>query len=353
MNAGFSRLKLAIIVTVACSVFSGCAGPDTAHAAEAERVSTVSVSLAPVEHGEVVRVLHAGGTLRMKAETELSFKTGGVITRVAADVGASVRKGQPLAWINPTEARAMRSQAEQLLDKAKRDFSRARGLLANGALTTVDVQNSETELAIARATVEAAAFNEQHTVLLAPDDGVIDQRMCEVGEIAAPGQPVFHLNGRARGVVVRAALTDRDALALHLGDRAQIRIDARPEPALLASVSQIASVARPATGTIDVELKIDDSAAAALLPSGLTAKVEISRTEHPAASVPVSALVDGDGENAAVFVVDGERAHRVAVRVGFWSGDRVALATGLEGEATVVARGAGQLSEGVRVRVVP
>jgi len=353
MTSCRKALNVGLVLAASGTSFCACTGPDAARAAEAARANTVSVSLAPVERGQFVRTLHAAGTLRMKAETELAFKMGGVITRVAADVGSNVRKGQPLAWINPVEARAMRSQAEQLLAKANRDFARARSLLATGALAMADLQNAQTELTMARATADAARFNERHTVLVSPDNGVIDRRMCEVGEIAAPGRPMFHLNGRARGAVVRVALTDRDALALHLGDRARIRLDAKPEPALLASVSQIASVAQQTTGTVDVELTIDDPGAVAALPSGLTAKVEISRVEQPPASVPVSALVDGDGDDAAVFVVEKERARRMPVQVRFWSGDRVALAADLTDRAMVVSRGAGRLSDGARVRVVP
>jgi hypothetical protein len=85
--------------------------------------------------------------------------------------------------------------------------------------------------------------------------------------------------------------------------------------------------------------------------SGLTAKVTIRRDEAVSAVVPIGALVDGRGDGAAVFVVDGERAKKVPVKVAFLQDDRAALASGLEAESRVVEAGASQLDDGARVRI--
>jgi len=74
---------------------------------------------------------------------------------------------------------------------------------------------------------------------------------------------------------------------------------------------------------------------------------------RPAASVPLSALLEGDGPSGAVFVLDGERARRVPVRIAFLQGGRAVLADGLDGVERVVAEGAAGLAEGTRVRLVP
>ncbi len=345
-------LKLVGALSGIAILGAGCAGADSARAADKPVETAISVRLAQVEHGAQKRKLRVAGTLHMKAETDLAFKVGGVVTKVTVDAGSRVRKGQVLALVDPTEAQAAVSQTNQAVEKAERDLERARHLNATGALGTVDVQNAETGVAVAHAAAEASAFNLRHTAIVAPDNGVIDRRLCEVGEIAAPGRPMFHLSGVSRGAIVRAALADREALGLRIGDVAQVRLDAEPDKVLAARVSQFATMASPGTGTIDIELSIDDHIGASL-PSGLTAKVEIERIEHPASSVPVSALVDGEGDSAAVYIVDGTRAKRVPVRVSYFSEDRVALASGLEHQAAVIDSGASRLSDGALLRVEP
>lgn len=347
-------LKTFLVVAGAAWSYSaavGCSPVQPAAAADTPPSNAIAVQLGAVGRGELERRIRASGTLHLKSEADLSFKVGGVVTRVAVDAGSRVRRGQVLATVDPTEAEAARSQLVEAAAKAERDLGRARSLHESGAIGPAELENAQTALAVARAAEAAAQFNLRHTQLVAPDDGVIDRRFVEVGEIAAPGRPMFHLRGVSRGVIARAQLIDRDALELRIDDPARVTLDARPDVVFGARVSRIASTASPATGTIEVELLLD-AGGGRDLPSGLTAKIEIARSERPLASVPLSALVDGDGSSAAVYVVEGDRAKRVPVRVSFLAADRAALASGLERIESVVELGASQLEDGSLVRVM-
>jgi hypothetical protein len=137
---------------------------------------------------------------------------------------------------------------------------------------------------------------------------------------------------------------------------ATVTLDARPDRPRAATVAEVSRAAGRGTGTYQVELSVDpaglDAPLAATLPSGLTAKVEIARRVPAAGAVPLSAVVDGDGERGAVFRVEGGVARRVPVRIAFLRGDRAVLAGGVEGIAEVVAEGAARLSDGAAVQVV-
>jgi membrane fusion protein (multidrug efflux system) len=206
--------------------------------------------------------------------------------------------------------------------------------------------------------VEAAAFNARLAVLTAPDDGVLAHRAVEPGEVVAPGRPVLRLAGRGQGAVVRVGLPDRDAVLVSVGDRAEVTVDAQPGRVHAAHVSQVAGVASPATGTFDVEVRLDT--APRTLLSGLSAKVAIAHREQPQATVPLSALVAGSGSGSgpgaesggrtAVFTVQDGRALRVPVEVGFLYGDRAAIASGLERIESVVVAGTEALTDQAVVR---
>jgi RND family efflux transporter MFP subunit len=311
----------------------------------------VAVRLADVARGPVARPVRGTGVVRLKSEADLSFKVGGVVAAVLVDEGATVKKGQLLARLDPTEVQASLRQAKDTQAKADRDLDRVRRLHASGALPVVDLQNAETGASLARASVDAAAFNAQRSAIVAPDDGRVDRRMIEPGEVAAPGRPAFHVSGRSKGAVVRLGLTDRDVLRVRDGDVARVVLDARPDLDLPAKITQIATVASPGSGTFDVEVRLDTLPEGLL--SGLTAKVEIRHDETVSAVVPIGALVDGRGDRASVFVVDGDHAKKVPVRVAFLLDDRAALTTGLESVARVIEAGAAQLDEGSRIRVTP
>lgn len=332
-------------------LLAGCRGAAASTSAPPERDPAVAVRLANVEQGPVPRPVRGTGVVRLKREVDLSFKVGGVVAAVLVEEGARVKKGQVLARLDPTEVDAALRQAKEGAAKAERDLDRVKRLHASGALPIAELQNAETGVALTRAGVDAASFNAQRSVIVAPDDGRIDRRLVEAGEVVGPGRPVFHLSGQSKGAIVRLGLTDRDALRVHEGDEAKVTLDARPGSSLKAKVAQLATVASPASGTFDVEVRLDEIPEGLL--SGLTAKVEIAHDEDAEAIVPIGSIVDGQGDNAAVFVVDGERARRVPVKVAFLDGARVAIARGLAGQSSVVDAGAQQLQDGSRVKVVP
>jgi RND family efflux transporter MFP subunit len=341
----------ALAATLLCAANAVGCSTDSARAEPARESTAVAVRLSEIQRGPVERPVRAAGILGDGSAVTLSFKVGGVVTRVLVREGQHVKRGQLLAAIDPTEVEAGRSQADRAVEKAERDLERLRFLHASQSAPLADLQNAETGLSLARAAADAAAFNARHAAVLAPEDGVVDRRLVEVGEVVAPGHPAFSLSTARQRARVRVALADRDALDVSLNDEARVVFDARPEQTHRAHVTEIAGSASPGTGTFAVELTLDDAPQLAL-PAGLTAKVEIARVEASAVSVPLGAIVDGDGHEAAVYVLEGQRARRVPVSVRFLAGERAFLARGLEQAQAVVDQGAAQLTDGAAVRVV-
>ena len=308
-------------------------------------VRAATIERAPMDHP-----IHTSGLLRAKKELDLGFLLGGEVTWVGVDVGAHVKKGQVLARIDTTAIAADADRARAAREKAVRDFGRVQTLANSGTLPQNDLDDAKTGTKVADATVRSADFALAHGVIVAPEDGIIDARTADPHEVVAGGQPIFRMSGASQGTIVRVGLTDKDVLGLQLGTVARVTIDARPGDALSAKVTQIASASSPMTGTFEVELRLDD---AMELGNGLSAKVEIARTAKVASTVPIAALVDGDGSAAFVFVVDGGVAHRRSVHVAFFEKDRAALIEPLGSDTRVATIGAGSLTEGDHVKEQP
>jgi membrane fusion protein, multidrug efflux system len=330
---------------------SACA-PD-GRAAPAAPEAAVPVRTAPVDLGPVERPIRAAGTVAAKDEWDLSFQVGGRLAQVAVHEGERVRRGQVLARLDGTEIAAAVTQARAALAKAERDRARARVLAASDAIARAEADDAETAADVAQARLEAAAFTLRHATLTAPDDGWVDRRLAEPGEVVSPGRAVVHVSGRSRGFVVRASLPERDVLGLEPGAAATVRLDAAPGQAIAGRVAEIGRSAARGTGTYPVEIRLDAAGAPPTLLAGLTAKVEIARTVDGAAAVPLEAVQEGDGERGVVFVAEGGRARRVPVRIAFLKDDRAVLAAGLEGAERVITEGAARLADGARIQAVP
>jgi len=337
-----------VAVSLALSLLSGC-DRSPAMAAEPAAEPVIPVTLTHALSGPLKRHVRAAGVLRERRESDLSFKVPGVVSRVLVEDGARVRRGQLLAVLDPTEVEAGAAQAQEAYSKAERDVERARQLHEGKGIPKSSLDDAESALVMARASVSTASFNLKHAQLLAPDDGVIDVRMVEVGEVVAPGRPVLHFKS-GLGSVVKVGLIDRDVLSVKPGQLAEVALDARPAVPFSARVTRVASSISPGLGTFEVELTPVDRQVSLSLPSGLSAKVTFAHDE-PALSLPLSSVVDGDGEQAFIYVVENARAKRVPIEIDAIEGERVALRTKLASELNVVALGAGELRDGARVRV--
>jgi hypothetical protein len=91
------------------------------------------------------------------------------------------------------------------------------------------------------------------------------------------------------------------------------------------------------------------------LASGLVAKIRLIPAAARSSSltyVPVGAILEGNGDRASVFVVDGTRARRRDVRIAFIQPSGVALADGLQPGERVVSDGALYLQDQDEIQVV-
>lgn len=315
----------------------------------------IPVEVAVAADAGVADPVVATGRYAARDEIPLAFKTGGVVARLLVDEGAAVRRGQLLAALDLREIDALVARAQAGADKAQRDHDRAARLAADSVATRAQLQDAATALDAARADLAQARVNREYSVITAPEAGVVQQRLLVAGALAAPGQPVLLLGGARRGAVVRAGVADRDAVRLRVGDAATARFSAFPGRAFAGRVVLVGRAADPRTGTYAVEVALTEAGS---LPLGLVGDLRITPGARAAArrrgtAVPMTALLEPDGDSATVLVMASARdtvplPRRVGVRGA--AGDQ-ALVDGLPAGTLVVARGAAYVTPGTVVRV--
>ncbi len=332
----------AMIVAVVIIV-SGCGHEVGAGSAEVA-IHPVNVFVKDITKEKKALPIRSSGRLASKAEIKLSFKIGGVIEKLHVDEGRKVRKGARLARLNLAEIDAQVLQAQSGLDKAIRDRDRAEGLYADSVATLEQVQDARTGVDIAEANVKIATFNRRYAEIYAPANGRILKRGAETGELVAAGQPIYLFGADREGWVVRVGLSDRDIVKLAVGDSANLAFDAYPDMSFIGRVTEVADAADPLSSTFEVEVAIDDPQK--LLKSGFISRVDIfpSRAEE-LYFLPIEALVEGNGEEGFVYVLDEKemQAKKILVQIERILDREIAVSRGLEGYRQVVTEGAGFL----------
>lgn len=176
------------------------------------------------------------GDLRPSQAANLSFKVGGRLSKVRVVRGQQVKRGEVLAALVDTEARATLAQAEAAVAAARaqaalaEDAERRVAMLGNAeavsssAVSTarLTADAARAGIAQARAGVALARANLDNHVLVAPFDGVVVQVPDGVGETVGPGAPIVRVEN-LDVLLLRATASEDDARRLTPGAEVLIR----------------------------------------------------------------------------------------------------------------------------------
>jgi RND family efflux transporter MFP subunit len=313
----------------------------------------LSVKLQPVERRSDSRPLEYSGIIASNAEARLSFKIGGIVSKIFVKEGDRVSAGQLLATLDLTEIDAQVQQASQNLEKTQRDAGRVQDLYNDTVASLEQLQNSNTQAKVAAEGLRIAQFNRQYAQIRASAPGVILQKFLNEGEYAAAGTAVLLYNGTAANDwVVRFGVSDRDWALLKKGDHASIAIDAYPDRSFSGEISKLAEGADPASGTYPVEVKV--SPGNSKFAPGLFCSVRLQPSVRQTLTlIPVEALVEGDGKTGYVYTLnaDDRTVKKNLIHIAFLQEDKIAVSSGLEGIDSLITGGAGYLTERSIVKV--
>ncbi len=293
------------------------------------------------------------GTLERRREMALSFRIGGVLTRMTIEAGDTVRAGQVIAAINPASLDARQQQTLADLERARRDVARDKTLFEKGYVSRQRLDDRQSALKSAQAAYDAAAFDQRWTQLASPASGVVLARAAQTGEVVAAGQTVARIADLTSPLVLRLPLAARDAARVRVGDSARLKVEDLGAQPLAGTVTRVGEAADTRTGAVTIEIEL---AGRPDLRSGQIASAELSVRPAPGAvggfaRIPAEAVLEAEGPRAFVLRLDGGVARRTPVAFGGFDGDE-ALVSGLADGAQVITAGAGFVSNGEKVRVI-
>jgi HlyD family secretion protein len=292
----------------------------------------IRVRTTKVDRKDLVQLVTANGTVQAKTKVELSANIMGQITKLNAEEGDPVKKGDLLLVIDQARyASAVASsraafesleaelvRVREAAAQAKRDRDRAQAQYRDGILATADldraisaydqavaaVTRAERQVEQARADIASAQDALEKTEIRAPMDGIVTRRNIEQGEVVVTGtmnNPGTVLMTISDMSTIEAVLEvdQTDVPQLRVGQKASIRIDAFPDETFPGGVSEIGSspirgtsaLGGAATGT-DYEVKVTLLKHPERIRPGLTVTTDITTaTRDKVLTVPVGALV--------------------------------------------------------------
>jgi RND family efflux transporter MFP subunit len=273
--------------------------------------------------------------------------------------GAAVKRGQVLATLDCRDAtatqRAIAMQARAIDAKQKAlasEAARFSSLLDGGFVAPNEAEQklagSESELAqlmSTQAKLAGTSLAVNDCVLRAPFDGEVSDRMIDPGAFVRPGNPVVSVVDRST-VRVTAEVPESDFAFVAPETPVEIAMLATGQHAS-ASIARRSPAADHSTRTIHFEIDLPDPERQ--FPVGTTAELTIDvGAPQPATVVPsVAAAIHGD--QAVVFVVEGDTAKKVVIPVKGEGTGTLYLDPKLKPGSHVVTEGRSLLNDGERI----
>ncbi|MCA8999777.1 MAG: efflux RND transporter periplasmic adaptor subunit [Planctomycetaceae bacterium] len=290
----------------------------------------ISVEVVPVLEQEMREQITLVGSLVPIAQTEVRSRTTGYIASMPdrIRIGAVVQKGDELCQLdaeslkkNVQRSKAALQVAQKQLDarEVERDhahliLNRQRLLQERGASTLEELESAEVALKIAEANVklEAARVSQAEAELhqaeleledlnlRAPIDGFIAERMMDVGDLAQPNMPLLRIV-KLETVQTTVQVVERDYSKIHVGQRAEVTVDAYPGKVFSGSVAQVSPALDVETRTAPILIDVPNKNGQ--LKPGMFARVSLTLEEdRKALTIPVAAVIEEDGQSCVMAV---------------------------------------------------
>ena len=301
-------LTLVALASAACGTSHPAATP-------ADGRAPLAVRTAPVVKAQLHDTIDAGGLVQARTTATISARILATIREIRVQPGDRVRRGEALVILDGRDLSAAARQATTArsaqgeglgaaraeLDAAragqtlaKANYDRIAALATRKAATAQEldgatsaraaadarvssaeaqVRQAEAALASAGAASEQAGVMASFATLSAPFDGVVVEKLADVGTMAAPGLPILRLEDRSR-FTLDLRMDEARAAGLANGTGVDVSLD-MPDGSVRRFESKVVELARGIdSGTRTVVVKLGLPADAGLT-SGLFGRAHL------------------------------------------------------------------------------
>jgi cobalt-zinc-cadmium efflux system membrane fusion protein len=304
-------------------------------------------------------VIHATGTVEFNADrmARILSPVAGQVQSLTLNVGDDVRQGDTLFVLSSREVAAAVADhlaAQKDLDLSEKTFAMTKDLFEHQAASRISLQQSENDLAKARAKVAQSeevlrvlGFDEgslgggpvpSRMAIRAPISGTVTERSITNGQFVGTESTPLMTIADLSTVWVQADIFERDIHSIAAGEKADVTTSAYPEDHFSAQVARIGTVVDAQTRTAKMRFVVANPGLR-LKPGMFTeATLQLPRS-NAALTAPTKAIFVENGRSYAYVQTGPSRFARREVSTLAGSGDRVRVTRGLAPGERVVTDG--------------
>lgn len=330
-------------------------GQMTSNETEAESIDVnaaeellTSVRIRTQTAEEVTRTITVNGKTAPARSVEINAETDGRVVAIGVERGERLDTGEVIVRLDQRDRQARLAQARATVKQRELEFAARDKLKNESYVSEAQLQEAAAQLEMAKAELARAELDIEYTVIRAPFDGALQERMVEIGDYLKAGDPVATFVDE-RKLVVSADVSEFDANQVHKGNQASARL--ATGELVAGTIRYVAPIADEATRTFRVELEVDNSSGA--YRGGVTAELMIPAETIFAHKISPSLLtLDDEGNLGIKTVNDAGQVEFFRADIAMSSNEGVWIA-GLPHSASIITVGQGFVNAGSFVDSIP
>ena len=310
-----------------------------------------SVSQAVVAEREFSDQIRVLGVARGRRSVNITSSTSELITRVLFTDGQRVAAGTPLVQLQAREEDAGVGEARAQVDQARSMYNRYKTLSDRGFASQMMVEQYETELATAQASLAAAQARQGDRTIRAPFAGILGLSTVTAGTLVNPGGIIATLDD-IDVVRVDFPIPERYLSTLRPGAAITANIDAFGDETFTGRIALIDTRVNEQTRSVTARAEIPNPGGR--IRPGMAVRVAVQQGQRTSIAAP-EAAVQYEGEGAFVYRIargeNGSTAQRVEVEAGAVEGGFVEILSGLNAGDRIVGSGLNRIQPNAPVTV--
>lgn len=287
---------------------------------------------------------------RVESATELSINSpfSARVERVFVKSGQKVRKGDKLAELYSENVESMLATAQATMRQAQDGYDRLSQVKDNGSVSELKIVEVQTQLSKAQAMLNSATKAKEDCIVKAPLDGCIAELRIQAGEELSPMQPLFQILDMEE-LEVSIEVPEKEIGLYEIGTEAQVTVPALGEAMIKGVLKEKGVSASTLTHSYKCRLALKNCPKE--LRPGMIGKVAFKEALPDAIVLPAG-LIRLDDKGRYLWVADSQdRARKVYVKTGDYSGNGIIIEEGLEEGQRVICEGMSKVSGGMLLSI--
>lgn len=337
------KLVSAIIFTTLFLTSCGDDKPDAKSMDEIRKEEGIPVQVEEVKYQPFNKYLTFFSKLTGIKEATKGSIVGGKIEKINASVGDYVREKQIIVEFDTYNPGVQYEQAKSAYENLKKNYERVKALLEAGETSQANYDAIETQYIVAKRNYESVR---QMLFIEAPFDGILVDIKVNVGDNVKGDVPLFTVS-QTNKMRSKIWVSEKEISQFKKGMKAITEYNGQQ---FIGKVVEISLAMDPAKQAFFVEVEFDNPKG--IIKSGVTNEIRILTYEKPNAVIIQRSLVNNDEKGSYVFVVENNKAVKKYITNGNESGLFYEVSNGLRVGDMLVVKGASQLEDGSKVKVI-